>query len=469
MRGVSALCVALTTAACGGEGHDTSRAEHPADAASVADVGGPDMDAAGADPCSAAALSELNVATTYYVATNEPGADNEACDGLVPSDEGGGHCPFKDLTSTRTKSLLDNVAGVRVELRTGTYVISDWEGFHVTGIGSSSEQSAILSSYAGEQVVLDVAIPDGAGCAVVNGTPMPGCVREVVRVSGQYTVVQGITVQNGLGYQLEVYGGNHHLIRCNRFLVTQDFAMRSDMLKGDAAASDVEVRDNEFSDWNSGAIDITGVGPWLIEHNEFHDPRDPNANVTGGKYGTHDIIVRDNTIHDMAGTGEVFSLGGTGSPHPDEYEAYRIQIVRNHIARAEVKVVQFVSCQDCSFENNDLSNVGGGVLLSSAANGLPECSASSTGCKATTGARITGNRMRNLDGGGDPSQANIFMWADTGEVGFEAGDNTYCAPDAGDARFGWMGSLVTFAEWTSSTGTDQSSRALSASDPACSW
>src|SRR4051812_15651510 len=60
-------------------------------------------------------------ATIYYVATNESGASNDACDGLSPSDQGGGHCPFKDFLSDRTRFLLLNVKNVRVEVRAGTY------------------------------------------------------------------------------------------------------------------------------------------------------------------------------------------------------------------------------------------------------------------------------------------------------------------------------------------------------------
>src|SRR5215218_2832737 len=80
------------------------------------------------DPCSAEALAEPTAATTYYVAIGEPGADNEACDGLAPTDEGGGRCPFKDFDSPVTLALLDGVAGVRVEVREGTYMLHQWEG-----------------------------------------------------------------------------------------------------------------------------------------------------------------------------------------------------------------------------------------------------------------------------------------------------------------------------------------------------
>jgi len=87
--------------------------------------------------------------------------------------------------------------------------------------------------------------------------------------------------------------------------------------------------------------------------------------------------------------------------------------------------------------------------------------------KPTSGARISGNRFRNLDGGGKPAQANLFIYADTGEADFMAADNIYCSPSASDARFGFMGSLVSFAAWQMGTGTDQSSKALAIADPAC--
>ncbi|MBK7556215.1 MAG: hypothetical protein IPI55_16885 [Flavobacteriales bacterium] len=35
---------------------------------------------------------------TYYVDQNAPGASNTACDGLAPTNEGNGHCPFLDLS-----------------------------------------------------------------------------------------------------------------------------------------------------------------------------------------------------------------------------------------------------------------------------------------------------------------------------------------------------------------------------------
>ena len=165
----------------------------------------------------------------------EPGADNAACDGLSPTDAGGGHCPFKDFSSDHTLHLLDGVKSTRVEVRRGTYVIHGWDGLRVTGTGSDDSERVVLSAYPGEYPVLDVASPDGAQCTAANAPDTPACVREVVRVSGTYTVVQGLTIQNGLGYHVEVTGGAHHQLRCNTLGETVAFPMRSDCLKLDGA------------------------------------------------------------------------------------------------------------------------------------------------------------------------------------------------------------------------------------------
>lgn len=114
-------------------------------------------------PCDAAILATPVTSKTYYVAIEEPGADNDACDGLAPTDEGNGHCPFKDFTSPAVRSVLDQVNDVRLEVRTGTYAVQGWEGIRVSGLPGGTAP-AVLSAYPGEQPILDVAEPDGASC-----------------------------------------------------------------------------------------------------------------------------------------------------------------------------------------------------------------------------------------------------------------------------------------------------------------
>jgi hypothetical protein len=423
-----------------------------------------------ADPCSIEALEEPKAATTYFVAVNEPGASNEACDGLAPSDEGNGRCPFKDLSSPAVRSLLDGAKSTRLELRAGTYVVTGWDGLRVSGTGASEAERVVLTSHRGEEAVLDVATPDGAGCTDETAPTKPACVRQVVRVSGQYTVVQGLTIRNGLGYNVEVTGGAHHLVRCNHLTETADFPLRSDSLKLDGKAVDIAILRNEFSQWRSQAIDMTEVSDVLVEGNDFHDPHDEDGGATGCKLGTKDVMIRGNTVHDLGSSTQTsaFGLGGTGTPHADEFEAYRIQVVGNPVWNVPGKLAQVVSCQGCSVEKNDVFNIGGGVLVAAQATGLPECSASASGCRATEGMRVAGNRMKGFHGAGDPASANIFVYVDAGEgEGFVGADNIYCAPAEGAHRFGWLGDLLAFDAWVGATKTDASSKALVESDPLC--
>jgi hypothetical protein len=428
-------------------------------------------DAGGAnDPCSAASMMQPKVATTYYMAIDEPGADNAACDGLAPSDQGAGHCPFKDLSTPAMRALLDNKKSTRLELRAGTYVLTGWDGLRVTGIGQSEDERVVLSAYPGEHPVLDVAAPDGAPCTASSAPTTPACVREVVRISGSYTLVQGLTLQNGLAYHAEITGGMHHVFRCNTLRETVAFAMRSDQLKLDGSATDVQVLHNDFSKFRSQAIDMAQVFDVLVEDNEFHDPIDDNAGATGTKFGSRNVTIRGNRVHDLGASGATlaFSLGGTGSPHPDDHAAYQVHVEANRIWNVAGKLAQLVSCVECSFERNDAWDVGAGVLLSAAATGDAQCTATSAGCGANSGSRIAGNRMRGLNGGGDAAQANVFVYVERGEqTGFDAGENLYCVPSGAAARFGWLGDLVDFDAWRSATASDASSLALAADDPRC--
>jgi len=341
----------------------------------------------------------------------------------------------------------------------------------VRGTGTSDSESTVLSSHAGEKVVRDVPAPDGSGCTQADAPSNPNCVRQVVRVSGSHTVVQGITIQNGLGYQLEVNGGDHHLLRCNRLQETVAFAQRSDAMKIDGGATDVTVRDNVFTRFRSQAIDMTGVERVLIEHNEFFDPAGADGGATGSKLGTRDVTIRDNDIHDIGPDphGHVFSLGGTGSGYPGEYLAFGIKVTGNRVRNVSGILAQLVSCQGCEVTGNLVSDLGAGILLSAAGTRTTSCSVAS-GCKPSTGSRIFGNKMRRLNGGGDPSQSNVFVAVDTGEGNaFSAGDNLYCASAADAHRFAWGGALVRFSEWLTASGTDASSTPLVDTDPRCAF
>jgi hypothetical protein len=49
---------------------------------------------------------------TYYIASQESGADNEKCNGQAPTNQGNGNCPFRDFTGIKPLHLLDSAKGV---------------------------------------------------------------------------------------------------------------------------------------------------------------------------------------------------------------------------------------------------------------------------------------------------------------------------------------------------------------------
>ena len=241
--------------------------------------------------------------TNYYVAAQESGADNDRCDGKSPTNQGNGNCPFRDFTATKPLHLLDSAKGVTLFVRQGTYTLT--QGIDVNGVGSSEADRVTVTAYQNEAVVFD-------------GRNSP---RELMTVSGQYVTVQGITFQNAAGYNLEVRGAKQVIIERNRFLANGT----SDSLKGDGGAADVTVRDNEFTQWDSQAIDVAGASRWTIERNRIHDPKGIEAKAIGVKFGSRDVTITNNEFSNTYG----LSLGGTSSPHTNNFEAYNLSVRDN--------------------------------------------------------------------------------------------------------------------------------------------
>jgi hypothetical protein len=296
-------------------------------------------------------------------------------------------------------------------------------------------------------------------------------VRQVIVVGGSHTIVQGLTVQNGLGYTLEVRGADNAIVRCNTLTMTVPFDGRSDQMKLDGGASRIQILGNSFSRWRSQAIDMTGVEGVLVIGNEFTDPEDADGGAVGMKLGTRSVTIQGNWIHDLGDAieGHVFSMGGTGAPYEGDHLAYDLHVVGNRVERLAGIFAQLVSCQGCSIEGNLVGGLGAGFLLSAAALGDPQCEGSPDGCKPSDGTRIAGNVVRDLDGGGDPEQANVFVAVDPGEgEGFTAGDNRWCAPSPEETQFVWQAETLGFEGWVEATGTDETSTPLADDDPACS-
>lgn len=364
---------------------------------------------------------------TYYVATNTPGANNESCDGLAPVDRGGGRCPFKDFESARTFRLLNNAAGVRVKVRAGTYMFTH-EGLTVSGSGFGR---VVLTAYRNEQVIFD-------GGNVV---------REILRLSGTGTTVERITFQHAGAHNIEVRGGRDHHVQCNRFLTNR----ASDSMKGDGGAADVIVRNNDFSGWDSQALDMTNVRNWRIVNNVFHDPASLRGNAIGAKFGSRGVVILRNLFRNTKG----LSFGGvSGSPHPDDFEAYGLVAKHNRFENLSGLAVKFYSCSNCEFSSNDVSGAVGGFLLGGEQ--LEGPSSCPGVCQPTSGTRVFRNRLRQMRGG----SLDIFWVAYSSELtGLAAGGNLYCA--GGTAKFILDNASLTFDQWVGLVDTDESSKVLS--------
>lgn len=381
--------------------------------------------------------------TIYYVAINEPGANNDRCDGRSPVDAGNGHCPFKDFMSPRTRGLLQNVASVRVEVRAGTYSLAGagLTGLQVHGTGNSEAQRVVLTAYGDETVVFD-------------GSQ---AVREVIRVSGQYTTVERVTFQNSRGYNLEVRGGHHHRIQCNRFLAN----VSSDSLKGDGGAELTEVRYNEFTQWDSQAIDITDVHQWTIEGNDFHHPLASDGVALVAKFGTRDVLITRNRFHDTRG----ITLGGVSGAHANLYEAYNLVAEHNTFDNVTGAVVEFYSCSNCAFSDNVVNNADAGIILGGEQYDGP--SGCADGCRATRGAAVARNRIRGLRGDQE-GRPNTFWGVYPAELaGLSAGGNVYCTPPGSEAQFWYEGRYMGFSAWTRTVGTDSTSTVSSTDRGPC--
>ena len=386
-------------------------------------------------PCAAPTSGQSG--PTYYVAINEAGADDAKCDGSSPVDRGNGHCPFKDFASARTFALLRNVAGVRVEVRTGVYTFPD-EGLSLEGTGTSESGRIVLTAYQNDEVVFDGR----------------GVLREVIRMGGRFTALERVTVRNSAAYNVQIGGGSDHLVQCTRFGAN----VASDSLKGVDGASRTTVRGNDFTQWDSQAIDMTAVRDWTIVNNEIHDPKNATGNAVGMKFGSRGVVLNGNHFRNTRG----IAFGGVSSAHSDDYEAYDLVADRNTFENVPGPMVRYYSCSNCTFRNNDGKSVGGGfVLFGEQTDGPSGCAG---GCRPTQGATISGNRLTDLIG----TPANTFWGLYRHEAaGLSASGNLYCVPGDQTAKFRLDDQDLNFADWTSALGTDATSRTARTTDGVC--
>ena len=181
-------------------------------------------------PACTESLVVPNTDVIYYVATNEPGADNQRCDGLSPTNEGNNRCPFKDFTSPSVREKLfltpDGNFGtksVTVKVRKGTYFIHPLRLFPkeplqplmINANGQSDRESVILMNYNGEKAVLDGSCP--TSFSTCNYPDAPGKIWTLLEIYGSNVIVQGLTFDNAYGRNIQIGSANTH-IRCNKLI-----------------------------------------------------------------------------------------------------------------------------------------------------------------------------------------------------------------------------------------------------------
>jgi len=442
VAGVVAL-LAVVPLACGTDGPTPpSQPEPPPLSGSEAPPVGSILSGAELPPLPCPVREDVTAGTVYYIAKNEPGADNESCDGLSPTNVGGGRCPFRDFHSSRTFGLLRDAAGVRVEVRTGTYTFQG-EALTLRGVGSNEAERVVLTAYEDESVVLD-------------GEDR---LREVVRLAGSNTTVERLTLRNAGAYNVEVRGGENHRVQCNRIQAN----FRSDSLKGDGGAANTLVRHNDFSQWNSQAIDMTDVRNWTVANNSFHDPALPDAFAILAKLGSRHVRIVDNDFRDSAG----IWFGGVSIAHSNRFEAFDVIAENNRFVGLSGVAAKFYSCSNCAFLGNDVNGAAGGIFLSGERFDGP--SGCSGGCTPSRGTRVGGNRFRDMVAGLEGGPNTFWGMSSTEAEGLVSGGNLYCVSGGDTAKFQIDDRVLGFGEWTRSLETDESSEVKIDLDGNCAF
>src|SRR3989344_1496228 len=212
-------------------------------------------------PMCAESLITPNTDAIYYVAVNEPGADNEQCDGLAPTNEGGNHCPFKDFTSSRVREKL-----------------------FLTSEGNFGTKSVVLMNYNGEEAIIDGTCP--TNIATCNYPDAPGKIWTIFEIYGSNVIVQGLTFDNAYGRNIQIGAINTH-IRCNKLIGS--YSEDSDSIKATDDKGPVYIYGNEFSGPNEQAIDGTKARDWIVENNTVRD-----GGGFGFKFGARNVLIRNN-------------------------------------------------------------------------------------------------------------------------------------------------------------------------------
>jgi hypothetical protein len=326
---------------------------------------------------------DFNISNTYYVAINEPGASNTNCDGLAPTNEGNGRCPFKDFSSQSVRDKLKNVSGTRMYVREGYYPIEKMGSGNETGIqiqGTGDEfKPVILSGYPNETATLDAGetferadklIAQRGGQLTEDDIN----IRQIISMDGQYEIVEGLTIKNGWRHNV-LAAGPYNIIRNNILIGAFE-----DSIKVTHEADYGYIFGNDISGYSSQAVDYFGIDNWLIKNNNIHHPnvdpvtREGNANGIGGKGGFTNLVIVGNKIHDFDSANQVpaaIVMGGTGDSSAFNKDflgrvkpsATSMIAINNTIYNYKGPAVHFQYCENCVFASNTIYSTLGAFAI----------------------------------------------------------------------------------------------------------
>ena len=200
-----------------------------------------------------------SASTVYYVAANEPGA-NDANNGLYPTYQSGQDGPW--LTIQHAASTM--TAGDTTYVRAGTYYESDIRFANSGAPGAP----VTLANYQSEEVIID-------------GSQDPEVVAGlwIDKVSGHY-VIQGLTIRNMLWSGIETDGST-----------TETY-------------QDITIRDCTLYDNGWSGIELAAVDGFLVENVEAYSNGFYGLNISGSADGTLSAangVVRNSSFYNHTG------------------------------------------------------------------------------------------------------------------------------------------------------------------------
>ncbi|MFO0727545.1 MAG: hypothetical protein U1E65_27455 [Myxococcota bacterium] len=392
-------------------------ADAGADATIAADAMGegdamPDVDAAAGDagPKEPWDVAYCRAHACTFIRQNEPGADDQACNGSSPSDLGTvdamglRDCPWRSLQGRRLHALLHPSGGPAhgrtIFIGEGRYPV--WPSpLELFGDGTNADEALVLTSFRGEQPELTGGscpaactletetgtvsrspccaircpscdadprcVPIGDGCGIPwDKTPT------ILTVAGQWVRVEGLRLDGCFSDALVVAARdrgtlqslipNDHLYVVNNEIHGCDVNENIKAYRegpgpsaGGPVWGPVEIVGNDLSEMASQGVDATGVHHWFVEDNYLHDAKTGSFMGTGYdgggigfKNGGTQARVRNNW---SASRGGGFGLGGTSA-----------SCARDTSAPAGYGCFQRYEMSDLRVENNTVLNTSADAL-----------------------------------------------------------------------------------------------------------